>query len=497
MNETSNELYLKFQNLLQKKDLICFGIGAIFWSFLHNYKGKKIKLLIDNTKCGEHITIKQDNYIIQPVNEIKTFNPNEVVVLITAGQKIQQEMKEQLHALGYFNIFCWTEIDAFSKRYYDDVNRYLLTYSADQMNRSYNLKIAHISIHCGGNAGDTVLNYCIRALFEKIIGNCLFDIYSIRDSVNTENIINLNHYDAIIIGGGGVFLPDSNKNKISGWQWACSNELMSQIEKPLIGFAIGYNYFEGQQPNEMFINSLKHFVHKTKFLGIRNKRSINIINELLQSSEGDISKIKSIMYQPCATTFMEKYINLPEKHKTNNVAINIALDRPQLRFGNSTENVLMEFLKAIQEIHDNGYNIFITAHCKIDLMFEQYLYSSNFYDFETVDMSDMSPIDIINFYRNMDLVISSRGHGSMIPFGLGTKIISIGSHKKLKAFLDDIDATDWFIDISDVNTISTRLIRTFNNIMDNEENVINRIHEAQNQLFEITVNNLQNIKKFI
>ena len=57
---------------------------------------------------------------------------------------------------------------------------------------------------------------------------------------------------------------------------------MSKIEKPLLGFAIGYNYFNGQQPTELFKNSLNHFAQQAKFIGIRNKRSLQIINELMK-----------------------------------------------------------------------------------------------------------------------------------------------------------------------------------------------------------------------
>ncbi|MBP0645265.1 hypothetical protein J8J17_26090, partial [Mycobacterium tuberculosis] len=52
--------------------------------------------------------------------------------------------------------------------------------------------------------------------------------------------------DAVVIGGGGLFLQDTNPNRLSGWQWKISAETLAGIEVPLIVYAVGDNRFPGQ-----------------------------------------------------------------------------------------------------------------------------------------------------------------------------------------------------------------------------------------------------------
>ena len=493
-----NELYEIFKNTLTNKSFVCFGIGATFWKFINVYGNRPISMLIDNQKYGEKLKIEDKEYTIFRVDEIKNFDPNDVVILITS--KYYDEMKDQIYSLGYFNVFSWSEIENFNKSFYSDANKYLLTFSSKQKQKILKLKIAHITYASAGNAGDIVLSHCVRQIFNKVLGDSLFEIYSVDDSVDLNLINKYNQFDAILIGGGGLFLPDTNKNKISGWQWACSKELMAKIRKPLIGFAIGYNYFNGQHPDEIFKDNLKYFAQKSCFLGLRNQRSLRIIGGMI----GFVDPIgggwlhdsidQNMTYQPCPTTFMEKYLSLPEKIKTKNVAVNIGMDRLNFRFADSLKFILSEVVKSIKEIHNLGYEIFITVHCKVDWLFVKYLYEQNFNEFKVIEMFDMSPLDIIAFYRNMNIVIGSRGHASMIPFGVGTKIISLGTHPKLKSFLEDVDALDWYIDLNNDKHIAKNILKLFNDIIENEDEVLKKIYVSQNYLYHITINNLKRIK---
>ena len=43
--------------------------------------------------------------------------------------------------------------------------------------------------------------------------------------------------------------------------------------------------------------------------------------------------------------------------------------------------------------------------------------------------------------------IGMRGHAGMIPFGVGTPIISLVSHPKLRYFLEDIGHAEWGLPI--------------------------------------------------
>ena len=45
-----------------------------------------------------------------------------------------------------------------------------------------------------------------------------------------------------------------------------------------------------------------------------------------------------------------------------------------------------------------------------------------------------------DIYRQMDLVIGMRGHSNIVPFGLGTPVVGLGSHNKNRFFLAQIGA---------------------------------------------------------
>jgi hypothetical protein len=97
----------------------------------------------------------------------------------------------------------------------------------------------------------------------------------------------------------------------------------------------------------------------------------------------------------------------------------------------------------------------------------------------------------------MELTMGTRGHAQMIPFGLNTKIISLGSHNKLKWFLEDIDSLDWFVNLrEDVSTLSERITALFFEIIDSDE-AQNRIDTEQGKLYEVTKANYKVIKEII
>jgi polysaccharide pyruvyl transferase WcaK-like protein len=99
----------------------------------------------------------------------------------------------------------------------------------------------------------------------------------------------------------------------------------------------------------------------------------------------------------------------------------------------------------------------------------------------------------------MDLVFGMRGHAQMIPFGVNTRIISLGTHKKLKYFLQDIGALDWYIDINQEKTfLKEKILSQFEEVNEkNKYDTDRRLIESQNKIFEITAKNTEKIEKIL
>ncbi len=82
-------------------------------------------------------------------------------------------------------------------------------------------KAPHISAFSHGNAGDLLLPVVLRELFRQTIGVCKWRSKNVRFPVKKFEIDRWNKSDMVVIGGGGLFLCDSYKNDVSGWQWNC------------------------------------------------------------------------------------------------------------------------------------------------------------------------------------------------------------------------------------------------------------------------------------
>ena len=350
----------------------------------------------------------------------------------------------------------------------------------------------HFSYYSGWeNAGDTVLSKTVRDNFRNI-NTTSWDLKKVTDPVTQNTIQQINSKDYIVIGGGGLLLPDSNPNSISGWQWAVSEELLDKIEVPIIVYAIGYNFFHGQQPVDLFIKNLKKIIDRASFFSLRNTGSINAVKKIVGS---ELSS--KIIYQPCPTTVIRKVDkSIPEKKKTKNIGVNIAYDRYHLRYGSDIYEILNQVASALKELESRGYAIYNICHLENDKKFELTL-DANSVHYKSINLQYSLPRQTYETYCNMELVMGTRGHAQMIPFGVNTKIISLGSHNKLKWFLEDINSLDWFIDLKqDVSTIGERIINQFNEVIDSEE-VESRLEHQQDKLFEITKTNYERIKEII
>lgn len=360
-------------------------------------------------------------------------------------------------------------------------------------------RVTQITYYKVWNLGDTVLSQCVRRTLEQLCGILNYHIVAVNSPVTGQLIDQINNSRLLVIGGGGLFLPDSNENSVSGWQWAISKEDLMKIKVPIIIYTVGYNYFRGQQPNVLFEDSLRTIISRSAFVGLRNNGSIREVEKILGEDKAEIDSCPDIIYQPCTTALIRKlYPELPKKKKTGEIALNVAFDRAQLRYGNDQSEILSQIAMAMKELEARGYKINYIAHCKDDLAFLPYLDQISI-AYKKVDMSDWFPHKAIAFYNDMDCVLGMRGHAQMIPFGLNCEIISLGSHEKMRWFLEDIHAADWYIELTkDIHSLKNRIVDTFIRIHEKEPFVTqSRLLAAQERLWEISIENAGKICKIM
>lgn len=355
------------------------------------------------------------------------------------------------------------------------------------------LRVVHVGVHGNvANGGDTLLFPTVRWLLQKHLIPTSFTLLPVKNKVTQETIDEINRHDALLIGGGGLLLSDTNPNNLSGWQWACPIELLEKIKVPIIVFAIGYNRFRGQSEfAPIFTESIRRLVEKSSFFGIRNHGSI----EELKSYLPEELQAK-VTFQPCPTTLLNRFypdITTVVEETEPTIAINIAFDRHHLRFGESEDAILWEIAEMLLSLQKKGWKPKLFNHSPEDRDAHFWFRTKGLF-IDEVNLFGVPPQSVIEEYSKVSLSLGMRGHAQMIPFGLERPIISLISHNKLRFFLDDIIHPEWGVEVKSQN-LGDSLIEKIHYFSDNQETIHLQLLQAQNQLWQITLENLDSIKK--
>lgn len=350
------------------------------------------------------------------------------------------------------------------------------------------IRASHVTYAYLRNAGDIFLSHCIRKYFDFKY----YNIIHVAEAVTERTIEEINKTDVLIIGGGGLFLPDTNKNEISGWQWAISKELLAKINVPIIVYTVGYNFYKGQAQTELFRDSVNELVRKASFIGLRNSGSVKAVRDIVDE---DIRK--KVVFQPCITTITSSFMEVKEQVGRGVVALNMGMDRLENRLGDERKQkkVFEAVAKAIKKIEEKGYSIKYYSHGDADEDYIQYLEQQDV-RFEARNLADSLPLEIQRAYENVELVLGMRGHAQMIPFGLGKKIITLSTHDKMKWFLEDIDLMECYIDLNETNSLEDEIITKFDYIIENEI-IEEKMTRARGRLIDLSEKNRSEIYSII
>jgi hypothetical protein len=346
-------------------------------------------------------------------------------------------------------------------------------------------------IAINANAGDTLLFQATRDLFDQAFGPRHWQLEALWEAITPERIRSINeNAEAILIGGGGLFLRDQAgaNTTASGWQWNCPPELIASFSAPIIVFGVGYNRFRGHAEfDPVFTEHINALVQKSIFFGLRNNGSVRAIQGYLTERKERVS------LQPCPTTlswYLYKEFQRAYDPAGRNLVVNIAFDRRELRYPNE-DNILSDVAHAVGALHAAGWNVTLANHKPQDEEFGKWLTREGI-PFRAVNLSNTPPQEILAFYRDQDAVIGARGHAQMIPFGLRKPVVSIISHDKLQWFLDDITHPEWGADVNDAD-FEKRLAKAIEVVIMHGAKTVADVAEAQDRLWAITKANLGKI----
>ncbi len=333
------------------------------------------------------------------------------------------------------------------------------------------IKVAHIyASNASHNSGDFMLGIATKKYFKEVIlttdNKVEFTNFDCRKAnlYKPDNIEKLNDYDYILVGGGGLILPDSAPNKVSGWQWIIPKKSYKKITSPIYVVSIGYNLFFNQTMNmpsrsnnnkdlsrmPIFKDNITALIDRATHFTMRHRGDIDRLCEIIGPSYK--SKVR---FEFCPVHWYVQNYWTPIKNNKKSIAIEIKDDRQWRRYHKiGQQNYYNALTKFVQYCLKKGTPILYLSHDG----------SRSFYNhlkqkgitIPYLDNSCANEKKILENYSKIHTILCSAGHSQMISHGLGIRIISMITHPKLKRFCKDIRNNE-YIDVNHENVLEKLL----------------------------------------
>ena len=309
--------------------------------------------------------------------------------------------------------------------------------------------LSHVAFYVAarGNFGDIVLPDTVREAVADVVPPAGWLPVHAHQVFDAERLELVNETDGVVVGGGGLFLPDTAPNANSGWQWNVPRENLDRLSVPLGVVAVGFNLFEGQTfRGSRFRESLAALVDRADLVGLRNRGSVERVRQLLPERLAE-----KVSFLPCPTTVLShihtRPADVPARGAAGAVLINAAFDRSARRFGEAYEDFLARMGTYVTTLRSAGAEVRCAAHLPADEKIAEDLASLHGIRLPVDALYDLPVEEGYELYRRAGVVVGMRGHATMIPFGLGTPVLSLVSHPKLRFFLEDIGRPEWGFDV--------------------------------------------------
>ncbi|MBC7272545.1 MAG: polysaccharide pyruvyl transferase family protein [Streptomyces sp.] len=356
-------------------------------------------------------------------------------------------------------------------------------------------QLAHVAFYMDrqGNAGDKLLPESVRLAFDQDTGPRRWHPVHAHRLFDEAALERVNARRGMVIGGGGLFIPDTMPNGNSAWQWNVPDDLLKRIEVPIAVYAVGFNAFDGQSYRATrFRESLRLLVEKSAFFGLRNHGSIEKVRAMLPAHLHD-----KVRFQPCPTTVTRQLVDgwTDPSRREDTILVNAAYDRAALRFGHDYGHFLAQMAQAVRDLGDLA-EVRCVAHSLDDERIAFDLRREHGISLPVIPMYDFDNDEIRDLYARTRLVIGMRGHAGMIPFGCGTPIISLISHPKMAYFLRDIERPEWGVSVHERNLAAVLVERARDLLADHDRTVAD-VHGRQQELWKVTQANAAELRTLL
>ena len=360
------------------------------------------------------------------------------------------------------------------------------------------LRLLHFDLKSLTNYGDTVLFDAVRQMFNGFAGGGVFEMletFSLHRHVGNWLVDEINEsFDAIVLGGGGLFLRDTNPNENSGWQWNIPLPVLMRLRKPLIVFAVGYNRFPGQEDfAPVFATHVAQCVRQSCFFGLRNRGSIDAIRSYLPADlHGRVE------LQPCPTTLgTHLYPDLTagdgDRSPDPHLGVELMVDRRMVAAGYDFDRLFDRHAAVLRRLQADGWRVDTVAHMANERHVAEEL-GRRGVDTAAIDLAGSVAARErgLAYYGSLPIMYGARGHATMIPFGMGAIPLGALVHDKVRFFLDDIGHPELGVDPG-ADDFEQRAHDVITGAHARQDELRLDLTRRRDELFKITMANLATI----
>jgi polysaccharide pyruvyl transferase WcaK-like protein len=303
------------------------------------------------------------------------------------------------------------------------------------------LKILHA--YClNHNLGDYALGIGVKNLLRSYLPVDLIAETNLQGQVFNEyyidNVVN-KKYDLLVVGGGGIIHGAHWPN---GWFWLIDEALIERIKIPFVVYGAGYNYFEGEAGvPDIGKRHLKKTIECAAFFSLRNDESVQRFQEQLDVEVNEV---------PDPGFHVNLGRSYPCKESTPFVLIQLANDKPELRFGDerSQQEFISEFRKVVQVLAKR-YKIIFTPHVFDDIELSnkvaQGIANTEVWPFSEFAFDHVD--ECLGYYEKAEFVIAMRGHAQIVPVAFNTPVIALENHPKHGGLMRKLGLSEYIISV--------------------------------------------------
>jgi len=299
----------------------------------------------------------------------------------------------------------------------------------------------------GNNLGDQAIFAGFADVFGEAVDRAGLDVTLDQSFVydfpfRRETIETLNaHYDLVVLGGGGILYHRPQDGSPSGWGFDIPQELLRTLTVPYAVYSTGYNYraYASEHFPAHTAAHVRETVRRAAHFSVREPGSIRMMRERF-GVDGGVELVPD-----CALHVEPARVHLPQLAADRpTIGLCLRLDRAQERFAppfaQSFEHFVRTMIDSLRAmIERDGCQVVFTPHLltpndvevgellKASLPAGSIVLLHEAMPALYTGASLERPSLLAGVYQRCAAVLGQRLHSLIVPFAVGTPVVSVAS----------------------------------------------------------------------